>query len=80
MPWLISVSLGLRPAFYHHSHSVSLNYDDWCLRGDEFAFGDNIDNVIGEARFAARSQNRDCGTLHSGCDREGSSKLSWNAS
>ena len=75
------VSLGLRcGAFYHHPHSVCLDYGDWCLRGNEFAFGDNIDDVIGEAGFAARSQNRDGGALRSGREREGSSELSWHAS
>jgi hypothetical protein len=66
-------------AFYDHAHSVGLDNGDWCLRDDEFAFGDNIDNVIGETRFAARAQNGDCGALHSGRERERSRELSRHA-
>ena len=34
------------------------NHRDRRLRGDEFAFGDNINHVISEARFAARTKCR----------------------
>ena len=39
----------------HYSHSVGLDDGNGRLWRDEFSFGDNIDDVIGEARFAARS-------------------------
>ncbi len=39
----------------HNSHSVGLDDGNGRLWRDEFSFGDNIDDVIGEARFAARS-------------------------
>ena len=42
-------------AFYHYSHSVGLNHGDRCLPGDEFAFGDYIDDVIGKPRFTTGS-------------------------
>ena len=74
------LAAALRCALHHDSHSVGLDDGDWCLRRDEFAFGDNIDNVIGETRFAARSQDGDRGALRSGRERERSRELSRRAS
>jgi hypothetical protein len=54
-----------RARLHYNSHTVALDNGDWCLRGDEFAFGDDIDNVIGKPRFAARALDRDRGALHS---------------
>ena len=51
------VSLDVSYAFYHHSHPITLNNSHGCFPGDKFAFGDDIDDVIGETRLAARSQN-----------------------
>lgn len=47
--------LDLSSAFYYDAHSVCLDDGDGRLRGDEFAFGDNIYNVVSETRFAAGS-------------------------
>jgi hypothetical protein len=44
----------LSSALYYDSHSVGLDDGDGCLGADEFTFGDNVDHVIGETRFAAR--------------------------
>src|SRR4029434_7378370 len=62
--------LDLSGAFHDDSHPVSLNHRDRRLRSNEFAFGDNIDEVIGETRLAAWSQDGDCGALHSRRQRE----------
>ena len=62
------------------AHAVGLDDRDLCLRGDEFAFGHNIYNVISETRFAAGSQDGDRGALHSGRQCERSRKLSRCAS
>ena len=48
-------SSGLTHAFHYDAHPVSLDDGDRCLWRDEFAFGNNVDNVIGETRFAAWS-------------------------
>ena len=45
--WKTSVRL------HHDAHSVFLGDGDWRFGGDEFAFGDDVDDVIGEAGFAA---------------------------
>jgi len=68
-----------RTALYHHAHSVGLDHRDRCLWRNEFAFGDNIDNMIGEAGFSAWSQNRERRALHSGHQREWSRKFAWHA-
>src|SRR5260370_623208 len=68
-------TLNLSCALHHHSHSVGLDHRDGCLWGDEFAFGDNIDNVVGETRFAAWSQNGNCGALHPRRQRKRSGEL-----
>ena len=48
-------SSGLIHALHHYSHAVGLDNRNWCLRGDEFPFGDYIDDVIGKQRFTAGS-------------------------
>src|SRR5438105_4420282 len=68
-----------RTALHHHAHSVSLDHRDRCLRSNEFAFGDNIDNMIGEACFSAWPQNRERGALHSGHQSERSRKFARHA-
>src|SRR5947208_11447494 len=62
-------------AFHHDAHAVGLDDSDWRLWRDEFAFGDNIDYVIGETRFAARPQNGDRNALHPGGKSERSREL-----
>ena len=42
-------------ALYYDAHSVCLKNRDRGLRGNEFAFGDNVHHVIGETRFTAGS-------------------------
>ena len=44
--------------FHHHSHAVGLNDGDRCFRRDEFALSHNVNDVIGEACLAARTQIR----------------------
>ena len=66
-------------ALYYDAHSVCLKNRDRGLRGDEFAFRDNIHNVIGETRFTAGSSHRNRGALHSGCERERCRELSRHA-
>src|SRR5262249_2020489 len=72
----VGQSLNLSDALNHDAHSVGLNHGHCSLRRNAFAFGENIDNMIGKTRLAARSQNRDCGALHSRCERERSRELS----
>src|ERR1700757_4806271 len=74
--WRLVLSSDLGSALYYDAHPVGLDDGDRCLRGDEFAFGDDINHVIGETRFAARSQHSDCGALHSGGERERGRELS----
>ena len=66
--------------FHDDAHAVHLDDGDWRLRGDEFAFGYDINNVIDETRFAARSQDGDRGALHSGRQCERGRKLARCAS
>ena len=66
--------------FHDDAHAVGLDDSDWCLRGDEFAFGHDINNVIDETRFAAGSQDGDRGALHSGRQCERGRKLARCAS
>src|SRR5436305_14764503 len=51
-------SSALRCGLHDDSHSIRLNHGNWRLWPNEFPLGDNIYDVIAEARFPARSQNR----------------------
>src|SRR6266516_4679099 len=69
----------LRRSFHRESHSVGLYDGHGCLGGDEFAFGDNIDDSIRETRLSAGSQNCHRSAVGSGCQRECGHELSWYA-
>lgn len=69
-------SLILRSTFHDNAHSIGLDDGDWGSRGDEFAFGDDIDNVISKTRLAARSQDGHSSAMRSRRQRECSRELS----
>ena len=79
LPWLISYSLDLSCAFYHNAHPISLDDSHGGFPGDEFAFGDDIDDVIGETCFAAGSQYGDGCAMHSGRKRQCGCEVSRRA-
>ena len=66
-------------AFHDYAHAVRLDDGNWRLCGDKFSFRYNINNLIGKARFPARSQDSDSGTPRSGGECEGSGKFTRRA-
>src|SRR4029453_16468424 len=71
--------LDLPCAFHNDAHPITLDDSHWCFPRNEFAFGNYIDNVIGETRFAAGPQHGDGCALDSGRERQCSCEVSRRA-
>jgi hypothetical protein len=63
-------------AFHDDAHPIALDDSHRCFSGNEFAFGDDIDNMLGEARFATRSQYGDGRALRSRRECQSGCKMS----
>ena len=48
-----------RAGLDHYAHAIGFHYRYRCFWWNELALRDDIDEVIGEARFAAGPQHRD---------------------
>src|SRR5260370_1335701 len=66
-------------AFHDYSHAVRLDDGNWRLCRDKFSLGHDINDLIGKARFPARSQGRYRGTPRSGGEWEWIGKFTRRA-